>query len=56
MNENLLVQLWANECYRVLPDKFTNFEDIQWFDNAIYNITKDELGENLGNEVQNFVN
>jgi dynein heavy chain len=28
-----LIHQWANECYRVLPDKFTNFDDITWFDN-----------------------
>ena len=49
-----LLHLWANECYRVLPDKFTNNEDIQWFDNTIISIAKDELGEALGNEVQNY--
>ena len=30
-----LIHLWANECYRVLPDKFTNNEDISWFDQQI---------------------
>jgi len=50
-----LLHLWANECYRVLPDKFTNTEDIQWFDNQIISVVKDELGEALGNEVHNYV-
>ncbi|CAL6017562.1 Outer-arm_dynein gamma [Hexamita inflata] len=51
-----LCQLWTNECYRVLPDKFTNIEDIAWFDNQVIQIAKEELGEGLGNEVMNFVN
>lgn len=46
-----LIHMWTNECYRVLPDKFTNFEDISWFDNQIIQIAREELGESLSLEV-----
>lgn len=54
-NATVLMHQWANECYRVLPDKFTNTEDIAWFDNQIITLATEELGDTLANEVQNYV-
>jgi dynein heavy chain len=39
-----LVALWANECYRVIPDKFINQEDKDWFAAAIVRIGCDVFG------------
>lgn len=39
----------------MLPDKFTNTEDIAWFDNQIITLATEELGDTLAGEVQNYV-
>ncbi|EFO65273.1 Dynein heavy chain [Giardia lamblia P15] len=49
-----LVYLWANECTRVLPDKFTTLEDITWFNNAIVQFAAEDLGDALAAEVEVF--
>jgi len=49
-----LVHLWAHECTRVLPDKFTTYEDIMWFNQMIVQIAQEELGDALANEVEAF--
>src|SRR5689334_22749887 len=43
-----LIQLWEHECSRVLPDRFTNSEDIDWFNRTLGTLANKELGEELG--------
>ncbi|XP_006824996.1 dynein axonemal heavy chain 8-like, partial [Saccoglossus kowalevskii] len=42
---SLQLQLWKNECTRVIADRFTNAEDRDWFENAITKTVRDQLGE-----------
>eukprot|EP00768_Dysnectes_brevis_P002834 gnl/Dysnectes_brevis/2072_a2396_807.p1 GENE.gnl/Dysnectes_brevis/2072_a2396_807~~gnl/Dysnectes_brevis/2072_a2396_807.p1 ORF type:complete len:4631 (+),score=1942.19 gnl/Dysnectes_brevis/2072_a2396_807:116-13894(+) len=43
-----LIQLWAHECSRVLPDKFTNYEDITWFADALQSHITEAFDEEKG--------
>ncbi|GIQ85219.1 dynein heavy chain, partial [Kipferlia bialata] len=44
----VLSQLWAHECSRVLPDKFINYEDINWFKAEM----KKQAGALLGPDIE----
>uniref|UniRef100_A0A6Q2Y0T3 AAA+ ATPase domain-containing protein n=1 Tax=Esox lucius TaxID=8010 RepID=A0A6Q2Y0T3_ESOLU len=41
----LLLQLWKHECKRVIADRFTMPEDIDWFDRALAKLVEEELGK-----------
>lgn len=49
--QTLLIQLWEHECSRVLPDRFTNAEDIDWFNKTIRTFAQKELGDELGQSI-----
>ena len=39
-----VLKLWRHECMRVIADRFTNFEDKDWFDFKMNEIAEDLLG------------
>jgi dynein heavy chain len=43
-NAEQLVSLWANECCRVIPDKFISQEDKDWFAGALLRVGCDVFG------------
>jgi len=45
--------LWEHESSRVLPDRFTNSEDVEWFSKALTNVVVKEYGDELGAVVSN---
>ncbi|KAK3754858.1 hypothetical protein QZH41_011331 [Actinostola sp. cb2023] len=48
-NNNVLLNLWKNECSRVIADRFTNQQDTEWFEKAITNVIDEDFGsEALG--------
>lgn len=42
-NVGTLMRLWRHECLRVIADRFTNFEDRQWFDTKMGQVVASEL-------------
>ncbi|XP_025115333.1 dynein heavy chain 5, axonemal-like isoform X4 [Pomacea canaliculata] len=46
-NEKVLISLWKHECFRVIADRFIDFEDIQWFEKTMIQVTKEDLGDGL---------
>ena len=44
-DENTILALWKHECTRVIADRFTNYEDKNWFENALNQIIVDSCGE-----------
>ncbi|CAH1269411.1 DNAH5 [Branchiostoma lanceolatum] len=54
----VLLQLWKHECCRVIADRFTNFQDIGWFDKTFDRVVAEDLGEEYAqhlNEDKYFV-
>ncbi|CAJ1061772.1 dynein axonemal heavy chain 5 isoform X1 [Xyrichtys novacula] len=47
----VLLELWKHECKRVIADRFTMPEDIEWFDQALTKLVEEELGEEFKNIV-----
>ncbi|XP_029694908.1 dynein heavy chain 5, axonemal [Takifugu rubripes] len=47
----VLLGLWKHECKRVIADRFTMPEDVEWFDQSIAKL----VGEKLGGEHQKIV-
>ncbi|XP_040900389.1 dynein heavy chain 5, axonemal isoform X3 [Toxotes jaculatrix] len=41
----VLLALWKHECKRVIADRFTMPEDLEWFDQSLAKLVEDELGE-----------
>lgn len=41
----VLLQLWKHECKRVIADRFTMPEDVDWFDHALAKLIEEQLGE-----------
>ncbi|XP_028985303.1 dynein axonemal heavy chain 5 isoform X3 [Betta splendens] len=41
----VLLSLWKHECKRVIADRFTMTEDVEWFDQALVKLVEEELGE-----------
>uniref|UniRef100_A0A3B5MKK6 Uncharacterized protein n=1 Tax=Xiphophorus couchianus TaxID=32473 RepID=A0A3B5MKK6_9TELE len=48
---SVLLALWKHECKRVIADRFTMPDDVEWFDQALVKLVGDELGEELRNTV-----
>ena len=44
-SDKILFSLWKHECIRVIADRFTNYEDKEWFDSTIARVIGEELGE-----------
>ncbi|XP_070823537.1 dynein axonemal heavy chain 5 isoform X3 [Chaetodon trifascialis] len=47
----VLLALWKHECKRVIADRFTMPEDVEWFDQALAKLVEEELGEEHRNIV-----
>ncbi|MEE6522951.1 hypothetical protein FKM82_021614, partial [Ascaphus truei] len=41
----ILIKLWKHECKRVIADRFTTLEDVNWFDKTLVKLVEDEFGE-----------
>ena len=41
----VILKLWRHESTRVIADRFTNPEDLVWFQKTMLNIAEEELGE-----------
>ncbi|KAG5460155.1 MAG: P-loop containing dynein motor region D4-domain-containing protein, partial [Olpidium bornovanus] len=50
-NPKVLINLFEHECSRVLPDRFTNGEDVEWFNKNLSKLVTAELGDELGQAV-----
>lgn len=51
MISQVLLALWKHECKRVIADRFTMPDDVEWFDQALAKLVGDELGEEFRNTV-----
>uniref|UniRef100_A0A4W6EPU5 Dynein axonemal heavy chain 5 n=1 Tax=Lates calcarifer TaxID=8187 RepID=A0A4W6EPU5_LATCA len=48
---SVLLALWKHECKRVIADRFTMPEDVEWFDQSLAKLVEEELGEEHKNIV-----
>ncbi|XP_052061669.1 dynein axonemal heavy chain 8-like [Mytilus californianus] len=46
-DEATMMGLWKHECTRAIADRFTNFEDKNWFENAQKGVIKNNISEDL---------
>uniref|UniRef100_A0A672FP32 Dynein, axonemal, heavy chain 5 n=1 Tax=Salarias fasciatus TaxID=181472 RepID=A0A672FP32_SALFA len=47
----VLLALWKHECKRVIADRFTMLDDVEWFDQTLASVVEEELGEEHKNIV-----
>ncbi|XP_061572400.1 dynein axonemal heavy chain 5 [Cololabis saira] len=47
----VLLMLWKHECKRVIADRFTMPDDVEWFDQTLAKLVEEELGEERKNIV-----
>ncbi|XP_030605717.1 dynein heavy chain 5, axonemal isoform X1 [Archocentrus centrarchus] len=47
----ILLGLWKHECKRVIADRFTMPDDVEWFDQTLAKLVEDDLGEEHKNMV-----
>lgn len=45
----MLLALWKHECSRVIADRFTMPEDVEWFDHALAELVEEEFVEDNKN-------
>ncbi|CAD6991963.1 unnamed protein product [Ceratitis capitata] len=43
--DSVLMSLWKHECSRVFADRFTTFQDKEWFSSELACLVREELGE-----------
>ncbi|XP_052816057.1 dynein axonemal heavy chain 5-like isoform X6 [Mya arenaria] len=46
-SEKVTLQLWKNECCRVIADRFINLEDYAWFEKTITRVIAEDLDEEV---------
>lgn len=51
----MLLALWKHECKRVIADRFTIPEEVDWFDQAMAKLAEEVLGDEYKNTVENGV-
>uniref|UniRef100_A0A3Q2ECE7 Dynein, axonemal, heavy chain 5 n=1 Tax=Cyprinodon variegatus TaxID=28743 RepID=A0A3Q2ECE7_CYPVA len=44
-SDQVLLALWKHECKRVIADRFTMPDDVEWFDQTLAKLVGDELGD-----------
>ncbi|XP_078543788.1 dynein axonemal heavy chain 5 [Lissotriton helveticus] len=44
-DSNMLLKLWKHECKRVIADRFTTSEDVEWFDKSLVKLSVEDFGE-----------
>jgi len=44
-SESVLMALWKHECTRVFADRFTTFQDKEWFGSELACLVREELGD-----------
>ena len=46
-----VICLWTHEIQRVISDRFTNADDVEWFNKALVEVVKTNLGESYADKV-----
>ncbi len=46
-SSKVVLNLWKNECNRVISDRFISSADKEWFEKAIKVVTEEDLGHEM---------